>query len=206
MKKRANRVIINISWLGLVIKSGKNRIVIILSRLGIAVKLPIFHLFAAMKEFFYLVILCFFTDNKKSARKLLKGFFTKPLENEGIFIGFKAHLFGGLVMNWREFIFFMKTRDPFLQPTYFSFFGFVNVEKYGRPSNLSPKELRERMIGLFSAVVYEEDAHHFANKDNFCENGEGDLRTVDYGSRSTQTVIAKRRAKIHEAILFPKED
>jgi hypothetical protein len=108
-------------------------------------------------------------------------------------------------MNWREYTFFLKTRDPFLQPTYFSFFGLFNIAKYGQPVKLNEGELRKRMIGLFSAVVYEEDWHHFKNRSNFCESRKGDLRTVDYGSTVTQQVITKRKVKIHQAIVFTED-
>lgn len=38
-------------------------------------------------------------------------------------------LFRGLAENWNEFELFCKTKHCFLVPTYFSFFGLINVQK-----------------------------------------------------------------------------
>jgi hypothetical protein len=40
-------------------------------------------------------------------------------------------LFGGIMANWNEYVFYKQTKNVFVMPTYFSLFGLVNIQKRG---------------------------------------------------------------------------
>lgn len=64
---------------------------------------------------------------KKSVKKnLSRGLRVLP-HRRYEFVALNVEMFGGFMANWSEFIFFVKTRNKFLLPTYFSFFGLINI-------------------------------------------------------------------------------
>lgn len=165
------------------IKKGNDRIVILLPSLGIAIKLPAIHLWRAI---------CLFCGRIKNGKwKRLKRDWKWPIEAPW---GFKKFLFRGFVVNWRELRFYSQTRNPLLQPTYFSLFGLFNIQKAGEPCQLESINLWCQLREITDNAV-DADKHHFSNPRNFCFNN-GTLRMLDYGSRQSQEVILKFGAKI----------
>lgn len=116
-----------------------------------------------------------------------------PIEARG---GFKGLLFGGLDANWGEFLFYWQTRNPFVQPTYFSFFGLFNVQRAGEPCLLKREDLWYQLYQLTRDRDFD-NSHHFDNLRNFCFSN-GKLRMLDYGSRKSREVIARHGAMIVE--------
>ncbi len=101
--------------------------------------------------------------------------------------GVRGLLFRGIVANWREWRFYQTTRHPFLQPTYCSVLGLLNVQKYGEPCAVDYHPLWVQLLDITQGDVWD-DNHHFSNPDNFCVS-DGTLRMVDYGSSRGQVVI-----------------
>jgi hypothetical protein len=101
----------------------------------------------------------------------------------------KEHLVA-LLDNWNEFIFYYQTnRRPFLEPTYLSIFGLLNI------CRKSPDYLHDHAdlwIQILRIVGEEarQDIHHFDNPDNFSVR-EGRLLIRDYGGKATQRIILK---------------
>lgn len=114
----------------------------------------------------------------------------------------------GLRDNWKEFVFFIKYRKPFLQPTFFSLFGLVNIQKYGQI--ISRKKAREiklhHQFWVLTEREFLDDSHHFVNSANFCISEDGHLRIVDYGSPATRTILLKWADKLEDVSLDPVQE
>jgi len=163
------------------IRKGEKRIVFIFPKMHFAVKLPIIHLFLAIK----------FGYAKTGRWNHLKKYLGYPMEAMG---GFKWFLFRGLSSNWNEICFYLKTRNLFLQPTYFSFFGLLNIQRCDDPCELKSHDLWAQLRELTEGRV-SEDEHHFDNPDNFCFRDKK-LRMIDYGSKRSHGVLLKYSEKI----------
>ncbi len=165
-------------------KRGRSRVVVIFPFFRIAIKLPIIHLLVAMRAVYY----CIKSDK---CWQYLQQDWGWSVEQH---IGFKGHLFLGIVANWNEFVFYQKTRDPFLQPTYFSFFGLFNIQRVDESYLLNDEDLYHQLFKLTDGEV-QNDSHHFENPHNFCFC-DGSLRMLDYGSSKTRRIIAQYGTKI----------
>ncbi|MBI2448103.1 hypothetical protein HYV44_00885 [Candidatus Microgenomates bacterium] len=89
--------------------------------------------------------------------------------------------------NWREFVFYIKTRHPFCEPTYFSFFGLLNIQRKAIPVPFDDSEFRKKCVDVMDRHI-QRDNHHFEGTKNFSFRN-GQLMMVDYGSPKTQGVI-----------------
>jgi hypothetical protein len=156
------------------VKKGTNRIVLVFPMIHLAIKFPIIGICTAMKGY--------------KSRNLYAGFSVDSGQ------GPRAALFGGLLKNFREFCFYWKTRNPLLQPTYFSFFGFVNVQRADDPCTCYWMNLAHQFNDLTEGDTQEDD-HHFCSSSNFsfCN---GRLKMLDYGSLKTQKIVAQYGVKI----------
>lgn len=122
----------------------------------------------------------------------------------------KQALFLGIVDNWRERSYY-KASNPLhrllLQPTYISFFGFLNVQKYGKPmksrSLLDPKfgELQQCYFEVVGAPL-KEDGHHFTYEENFHHEGHA-VRFLDYASLKTRRIISEYGLEILRRFVPP---
>lgn len=167
-------------------RKGRDRIVFIFPLVRVAVKFPIFHFFEATKLFFY--------RPKKGGRwKYLKRYVFRQL---GSNFGVKGLLFRGVSANWVEFLFYLKTKNSFLQPTYFSLFGLLNIQRCGEPCQLQEINLWCQLNELTNGKVYD-DSHHFRNPHNFCFHKHR-FRILDYGNRQGHDVIIQYGVKIVE--------
>lgn len=172
-------------------KKGRHRFVFLFSSLGIVIKLPIVHFSETVN-----------TLAKHVIRIELKEIYTEmsiPM-NCGI-IGYRDLLFSGMMANWKEFLFFCKARNSFLQPTYFSFFGFINIQKMGKLCVIKTGDLWQQLDEITNKEA-RRDHHHFRNPSNFCLDKKGKLRILDYGSGQTREVITKYGQKIQESFVL----
>jgi hypothetical protein len=165
------------------IKRGQDRLVLVLPALKIAVKFPIIHLFLALRDFKH------FSQEWGALKKYLMF----PIETEA---GLKGYLSRGVLSNWNEFWFYLKTRNPFLQPTYFSFFGFLNIQKCDEPCQSSDDNLWRQFIEIAGNSICQ-DPHHFYNHQNFCVY-KNRLRMLDYGNRQVRDIITRHGTEIYE--------
>jgi len=173
------------------IKKGRDRIVLILPFFGIVIKLPISHPISVIKFFFFLI-----KDRKSFIKDGIKRIFFRFFTSRiGYGVGnFKDAMFGGMYSNWLEYLFWKRTKNPFLKPTYFSLFGLLNIQKYGKLCELEYIDFWFQLRELTKENVYD-NPHHFSNPKNFTlENGK--LQLVDYGSVRVYRVIAKYGRKI----------
>lgn len=100
-------------------------------------------------------------------------------------------LFKGIRDNWKEFCFYLQTRHPLLQPTYFSFFGLLNIQRVSLPCDI---DLFVQFYEIIGEAVFE-DKHHFSNSRNFARWKDG-IRIFDYGSPQTQRIIREFGTRI----------
>lgn len=164
---------------------GSSRVVFVFPSRGIAIKLPILH---GIKIFGNITYLAKQRRWKALIRNLLY-----PISNP---FGFKYLLLNGVASNWREFWFYQKTRDPFLQPTPFSLFGLLNIQRADLPCSIDHRKLFLQMRILTENEAMK-DNHHFDDPRNFCLH-EGKLRILDYGSHKTQLIVNRYGEKIYQ--------
>ena len=121
----------------------------------------------------------------------------------------KMSLFGGMVDSWREWRFYKKHRSlrELLHPTYWSFFGLLNIQKYGKPmkarSLMDPK--CGELYGCYFKVVgapLNKDAHHFFYEGNF-HYRDGKVLFLDYGGLATQKILSEYCVEILRRFVPP---
>lgn len=156
---------------------GRWRFVIIFPRLGLVLKLPRFYWHTAWRNFWHMA-------TTLSRRKVFWAYI--KLEVLPLIIG-------GLGPNLSEFWFYLKTRHPILLPTYFSFFGLLNIQSaQGRTPNQGPREFSRRNYDIIESEWpdhrRQKDQHHFIDPENFAIVN-GKLRVRDYGGRGIQQAI-----------------
>lgn len=99
--------------------------------------------------------------------------------------------FRGIYCNLREHRFYKKSRNPFLWPTIFSFFGLINIQPLAKRQ---PEETADFKLWRFVLKVSEnqawEDNHTFCEEDNYAIDEQGHLRILDYGSIRSQKMIS----------------
>jgi hypothetical protein len=105
-------------------------------------------------------------------------------------------MFKGLIDNWQEYLFYRETRHVFIQPTYFSFFGLVNIQKYGYPEKIRYDALLRHFCEIVDSQILVNDGHHFADWRNFSFES-GKIKILDYGSLKTRAIIAEHGEKIY---------
>lgn len=110
---------------------------------------------------------------------------------------YKRNLLAGIIENWGEYIFFLRNRKLyFLVPTYFSFFGFMNIQKRGKAFSIADYDF----INLLAEAT--EDAkeifgnasalHTFSNHMNFCIDENFKIRILDYSDKTIHYFIIQK--------------
>lgn len=93
-------------------------------------------------------------------------------------------LLAGIMANRQEWQFSRQSRNPFIMPTYFSFFGLFNVQKAGLP--ISFWDNLDVWCYVCTNSQNEKqpwcDNHSLYELENYCLDGR-QLKMVDYGSR-----------------------
>ena len=167
------------------IKKGDDRVVVVFPELGFVLKFPVIRLWIVFRQTILFIWNRDFTSIQKH--------WMYPMRAWG---GFRGLLFKGLAANWSEFWFYWQTRNRFLQPTYFSFFGLLNIQRFGTPCSLKGADLWCQLHEMTNRKVWD-DSHHFAEPSNFCLI-DGKLRMLDYGSPASRGVVTLYGEKIFE--------
>jgi len=167
---------------------GRHRIVIVIPSARIALKVP---------RVWWRAPIYFLQNDIFSVGK---GIFSQPPEKRLLYywyVGRSFHrcleaLFGGVWDNWRERNFYKYTdalTRLFLQPTYFSFLGLVNIQRYGKPVDVEDSEaVALAFFAVARQALVHDDEHHWEQGANFHIAGDGP-KILDYGSPRTQKIV-----------------
>lgn len=171
------------------IQKGSRRIVFVFPALGFVIKLPRIFIGTVLRHTFNAFNI---KEIRKSSKRIYREF-KYPMEVRGLN---RDLLCKGLYDNWHEYLFYRETYHVFVLPTYFSLFGLLNIQKYGKQQEMSLGFI----FGQFKRITDEEvviDGHHFIEWKNFCIEG-GKIKILDYGSVKTQYLIWKWGEKMME--------
>ncbi len=163
---------------------GQSRLVIIFPMLGIAVKFPRVYVTQGLR-----------TLHHQVSRGRFQRAWKRGMHLPG---SIRGPFFQGVVINWHEFRFYRNTRHTFLQPTYFSLFGFVNIQRAGKPCLEDPPKFWNKMHCVIGDALFI-DPHHFENPDNFTVVN-GKLKMHDYGWGDTQQIIKEYGRRIADEV------
>ncbi len=193
------------------IKRGTSRTVFVFNH--VVVKLPVIDLIGFFKASYY-EVKNFFKSIKKNG---LKRYYQKRLIRKRRFLrvdeksvverskiislqmlhhkkyeifGLRRSLFGGIMANWNEYLFYRETKNSFVMPTYFSLFGLINIQKRGQEITFWSYTDVWMYICHNSANKNQPfcNSHSFAEKENFCLDGDK-LKMLDYGSRHVHNFL-----------------
>ncbi|MFH0779562.1 MAG: hypothetical protein V1928_01760 [Parcubacteria group bacterium] len=81
-------------------------------------------------------------------------------------------------------------------PTYFSLFGFANLQKRGQPLVLKERSILFNQLYDFTNSEVFVSSHTFENPKNFSVE-DGKLMIIDYGDKRIHCVLIKYGDKIH---------
>lgn len=155
---------------------GETRRVVTLESFGIVIKLPRVYVRGSIWS------LC----NSASSLKFL---WSNLWWSSEIHSSVRWFLFRGISHNWHEYRFWRKTRNPFLQPTYFSLLGLINIQKFGQICVLKDIDVWCQLQEITELGCHP-DGHTFERAENFVmENDE--IRIVDYGSPGAREIVTK---------------
>lgn len=142
---------------------------------------------------------------KSTKKTMSRGLKTLPRYRYEI-VAFNVFVLGGLMANWNEFIFWLKTRNKFLLPTYFSFFGLINIQKKGEVLIWEEGDffvfLQRNSKEKDQVFV---DSHSFDNPQNFCIDN-GKLKMIDYGSRHCRSFVVENWEQIQNNFPRPSKE
>ncbi|MFA5124655.1 MAG: hypothetical protein WC473_02410 [Patescibacteria group bacterium] len=159
------------------LKQGYTRFVVLIPCLGIAIKIAKINLFKGLDRLFIEP-----WEIKGYVWYWFKYQLTIDSQHGD---SFRHHLFRGINANWQEFRFYLKTKHPLLQPTYFSFFGLFNIQK------IASAPLTTKSVPYFQFKALSPRAkgeHNFDSPENFClENNR--LRILDYGDIDVREAV-----------------
>ncbi|MFM2374801.1 MAG: hypothetical protein RLZZ234_796 [Candidatus Parcubacteria bacterium] len=144
---------------------------------------------------------CLMGDRQSFRTYLKQQLFERKVEQ---FATLKRALFHGLVSNWRERRYYKESdgaRRKLLQPTYFSLFGLLNIQKHGAPMTVNGELVYKAYFDVVGPPV-NKDGHHFFCASNFHHTGEG-VVFLDYGSLVTQDILTKYGEEIQRRFVPP---
>lgn len=159
----------------MIFEKGRTRFVIAFPSLRFAVKLPIMHFMVFyhtaknIKTYGWGVGLMMWKINYLSPQS--------PI----------YQLFGGYIANWYEWWFWFKNKHPLLHPTWLSFLGILNIQKYGKPLTSKYTRLSE-VVDKVTAGTSSRCGHGFEIPMNYTDV-DGYLRMIDYGSPCIWPII-----------------
>lgn len=162
------------------IAKGRDRIVIVIPEIGIVIKIIFVHAVMVTQQLYRYA--------KEREWKRMRALWLRDIEKRG---GFINSLFGGWYANWNEYLFYRRTHNHFVQPTYFSLFGLINIQKYGEMCTTEDGDelvaFWDELRALTANEVYA-DPHHFQNPLNYCMH-DTHVRMTDYGNKKVQKVL-----------------
>jgi len=181
--------------------SGRTRIAISFPKLGFVLKFPKSRPIEFIKFTISTLRLCYGLKNLKWIKRRLS------LKEEDAWHGnIRDHLLNGVYQNWLERSIWKDTRSIFLEPTWFSLFGLVNLQRYGTPNPLTEKCIWIQIYEITESQA-QKNNHHFQHPANYSFDGRH-LRMFDYGDTDVRTVIEKYGEKLfhHEYRPIEKQD
>lgn len=162
------------------IAKGRDRMVLVVPEIGLVFKLAFIHCLLVARRLFSLY--------RSGHSEYIKIIWRWTIEERG---GITNSLLGGIHENWSEYRFYQRTHNHFVQPTYFSLFGIINIQKYG---NMCTTEDGDELVAFWKELrtltadeVYA-DPHHFQNPLNYCMH-DTHVRMTDYGNTAVQQVL-----------------
>lgn len=112
----------------------------------------------------------------------------------------------GVFSNWLEFYYYLKTRNDFLTPTYFSFLGLVNIQKQIVKIKVRDEGLIYPFKEFFPIIddYYRNGSielqvpfcHHMLGE-SYCWGNDGGLMMFDYGNKSVFPFICEKGEEMH---------
>lgn len=169
------------------VSRGKWRTALVISGLGIALKLSNVRIGVLWRRY-------------KSIRSVKDLKLTIVDELNGWYLpaSIFSCLFGGWLMNFREFFFsFSYGSSSLVLPTYFSFFGLMNIMPAGEECTLPDLQIWEAALTV--AEFKELDPHTWSNSKNFIRDRKGRLRLADYGDSRTRQALCLYREGFERA-------
>lgn len=122
-------------------------------------------------------------------------------------MSFSNHLCGGIMANHQERLFYKKTKNVFVMPTYFSFFfGLVNIQKRGKEITFWDDH---DIIIFFQKHSQNSnqvfcDGHSLTETKNFVLDDDNHIKIVDYGNRQVGPFIILNGKNFYNNFKLPK--
>lgn len=115
-------------------------------------------------------------------------------------------LLAGIMANWQEFLFTIFHYNNFIQPTYLSLFGLINIEKKGDKIDFWNSDDLFEYISKNSLSEKQPhcDSHVFANIENFSMDG-NHLKIHDYCSRNVQEFLNLNGERLYSRFIKPNK-
>lgn len=128
-----------------------------------------------------------------------------PGKNYEVYYRVPIYLLGGIMANYHERQFYKRTKNPFVMPTYFSFFGLFNIQKRGKKIDFWD------MYGIWGYVYHNSqnpnqpfcDGHTLADPKNYCTDN-GKLKLVDYGNRQVAEFLKINGENLYNNFKLPE--
>jgi hypothetical protein len=171
-------------------KKGKDRFVLIFPTLGVVVKIPMIRILRALKAVFFKIR----DRHWKGLARICSRWAPESL------FAISAMLFKGIIANQREYVLWKRSHNPFLQPTFFSFFGLFNIQAYGKPYEGHEPDLWIQIRKITREEAYC-NPHQFSEPHNYCIVN-GKLRILDYGGGRSARIILRYGKKIVDEFDF----
>jgi len=116
------------------------------------------------------------------------------------------YLLAGILANINERRFYKKTKNPFVMPTYFSFLGFVNIQKRGRKIEFWDDGDVFSFLCQNSANRNQPhiDGHTLAEIKNFVVDDDSHLKLVDYGNRQVCPFLEMNGENLYRNFKLPE--
>ena len=165
------------------ISKGSTRLVVIFPFMGFVIKFPLPKPIVFTKSFFRAL-----KYKVKGETKLWE--FVFAMDKDGTYTtNIRLTLLNGIYHNWKEYKLWRMTRSSFLEPTFFSLFVLINIQKYGKPLEVHYGTLWHQMLNYSNGQVWD-NGHHFSNPNNFSFLN-GNIKMIDYGDFGIEKVVIK---------------
>ncbi|MFZ2038795.1 MAG: hypothetical protein WAV11_02565 [Minisyncoccia bacterium] len=162
---------------------GNSRLVLVFPLLGFVIKFPKINL----KPIYDLV-----RDVLLNRWKNQEMLWSLPID---IDFSPRHKLYGGIYENWFEWKAWRKTHYKLLCPTWFSFFGLFNIQKYGAALKSDQVDMKKAINKVTNGDSCHSHSHGFDGAENYCERS-GHIQMIDYGTRRLWPVIKKYNQEI----------
>jgi len=171
-----------------IIKTGEDRIVIVFPQLGFVLKVA---------RFGFCILLQSFKRMRKSKSANRRKYFVVDIRSTC------SAFHKALGENLRERKVWKNTKSIFLVPTWFSFFGLVNIMAYAKKVLTDDEYYGSDLlmqISYYSGFSWCVNLHAFENGSNFCIDEFGKVKMLDYGFKKSEEFIANWGQKLYDSI------